>query len=100
MQSGSLDQLNDFNGLADLGTFLRTADVGKADPNWPLMLSPATPAIDVVPENDKSAYFWIPIQSSSLKETFYEKNDNEMYLKISSALVVAQGEEGVLLEQA
>ena len=52
MQSGSLDQLNDFKGLVDFGTFFRTDEGGIDAPNCPLLISaPATPMIAVLPEN-------------------------------------------------
>ena len=50
LQSGSFDQLNDFKGFVDFGTFLRTAEVGRDVPNCPLFMSnPATPMIAVFP---------------------------------------------------
>ena len=50
LQSGSFDQLNDFKGFVDFGTFLRTAEPGMDVPNCPLFMStPATPMIAVFP---------------------------------------------------
>ena len=52
LQSGSFDQLNDFKGFADFGTFLRTDEAGIEVPNCPLFMStPATPIIAVFPKN-------------------------------------------------
>ena len=50
LQSGSFDQLKDFKGFDDLGTFLRTVHEGKAFPNCPGLIPPATPIICVEPK--------------------------------------------------